>query len=386
MASTLILAASASHPASRFDLYGPVHKGLRAFLADTLVRLGQMDASDDTSVKSALDQLDELLDYCESHLQKEDHYVHPVIESVRAGFTGRIVGEHAEHAHAILALRAAADALACATGSGRGAAAAALYRRFSRFVADNLIHMEIEESQHNAILWSFFDDAALAATNERILGGTSAADLALGARWIVPHLSPAERSAVLAGARAAMPAPVFDGMIAMLQPHLSTAQSQQLAVEFSVQGTRPLSSARDIVARFLDAAFVRFDVADSVALVSADFVAHPWVAFGAAAGPAGIATILPAFAQAFSAVSAEVIDVLADGERIAARYRYAGLHEGPLFGIAPTGRAFEIEGIAILRLDERGRIAEFWREEDMLALQRQLGLESMLPEHHAHLT
>jgi len=53
-----------------------------------------------------------------------------------------------------------------------------------------------------------------------------------------------------------------------------------------------------------------------------------------------------------------------------------------LFGMAPTRRAFEIAGIAIMRIDADGRIAEFWREEDMLTLQRQLGLASMLPEHH----
>jgi hypothetical protein len=40
MTSTSTLAAPPSDPAGRFNLYGPVHKGLRAFLGDTLVRLG----------------------------------------------------------------------------------------------------------------------------------------------------------------------------------------------------------------------------------------------------------------------------------------------------------------------------------------------------------
>lgn len=373
---------AAHAPAPRFDLYAPVHTGLRAFLGDTLVRLGQMDATDDPGVKTALDQLDALLDHCESHLHKEEHFVHPAIESRRAGFTARIAGEHGEHAAAILALRAAADALACAKVGERDAAAAVLYRRFASFVGDNLIHMEVEESQHNAILWSCFDDAELAAINAQIVTGTAPADLAIGARWIVPHVSPAERSRLLAGARATLPAPVFDGLMAMLRPHLSAGQAQQLAVEFGVPAMDLAACARDLVTRFLDAAFVRFDVAEAAALVSADFVAHPWVALGAPPGPAGLAAILPAFAQAFSAVRADMVDVLADGDRIAARYRYAGRHDGALFGMAPTGRAFQIDGIAMLRVDASGRIAEFWREEDMLTLQRQLGLASLLPEHH----
>lgn len=373
---------AAHAPAPRFDLYAPVHKGLRAFLGDTLVRLGQMDATDDPSVKTALDQLDALLDHCESHLHKEEHHVHPAIESRRAGFTARIAGEHRQHADAILALRAAADALACAKVGERDAAAAVLYRRFAGFVADNLVHMEVEESQHSPILWSCFDDAALAAINAQIVAATAPVDLALGARWIVPHVSPAERSRLLAGARATLPASAFDGLIEMLRPHLSADQARQLALEFDVPAMGRAGCARELVARFLDAAFVRFDVAEAAALVSADFVAHPWAALGAPPGPAGLAMILPAFAQAFSDVQAEVVDVLADGDRIAARYRYAGRHDGALFGMAPTRRAFQIAGIAIMRIDADGRIAEFWREEDMLTLQRQLGLASMLPEHH----
>jgi predicted ester cyclase len=390
MTSTLTLKPTLAAPAvslpGRFDLYGPVHKGLRAFLGHTLVGLGQMDPLSDLSVKSALDQLDELLEHCESHLQKEDHYVHPVIDGQRAGFSARIAAEHAEHAHAMLALRAGADALACAVGHERVAAAAALYRRFAGFVADNLVHMEIEESQHNALLWSCLDDAALAAIHARIVAATSATDLALSARWMVPHLAPAERCMLLAGAQATMPATVFDGLMQLLRPHLSPVQLQQLGAELGLkfgQEPRLAASARDIVEGFLDAAFVRFDVAAATSLVSADFIAHPWVVLGAPAGPAGLAAILPLFGQAFSAVRAEVIDVVSEGERIAARYRYAGRHDGPLFGIAPTGRDFEIGGLAILRIDGQGRIAEFWREEDMMTLQRQLGVSSLLPEHHA---
>jgi predicted ester cyclase len=129
--------------------------------------------------------------------------------------------------------------------------------------------------------------------------------------------------------------------------------------------------------RFIDAAFVRFDAIDAAHCVTADFVSHPWAALGAPAGPAGVHTMVPFFKTAFAGVSATVLDRLVDGDRIALRYVYAGRHVGDLFGLPATGRAFSIEGIAIVRIAD-GLVAEYWREEDMLGLQRQLGVASLL--------
>ena len=42
------------HAAPRLDLYGPVHKGLRAFMFDTLGRLGRCDADDPAELERTL--------------------------------------------------------------------------------------------------------------------------------------------------------------------------------------------------------------------------------------------------------------------------------------------------------------------------------------------
>jgi predicted ester cyclase len=60
-------------------------------------------------------------------------------------------------------------------------------------------------------------------------------------------------------------------------------------------------------------------------------------------------------------------DLLAEGDRVAVRYRARGTHTGELFGAAPTGRAVTITGIEIYRV-EGSRIAEYWGEADMSAL------------------
>ncbi|MEO5671195.1 MAG: ester cyclase [Ramlibacter sp.] len=366
--------------ADRFDLYSQIHKGLRAYLCAMLAEMGRLDSADNQQVKCLLEQLDVLLDFCAGHLKKEDQFVHAALEARRPGATRRIAEEHVAHALAIEQLQAAMHAVACASGPAREREAARLYRALAVFVAENLIHMEFEESHHNELLWACFGDNELAEIHGAIVGATSAAHMGLGARWVVPHLTPNERDALLMGVRASMPPAVFDGMLALVEPHLPQAELNRLGGLLDIpQWCAPMDTARQRVERFLDATFVRFDVAAACKLVSADFIAHPWTPLGIPAGPAGLAIVIEALGTAFSEASVTLDDVIGADDRVVMRYAYEGRHTGDLFGIPATGRRFRLTGIAIVRL-VGGKVAEYWREEDMLGLMRQLGVETPLPE------
>lgn len=156
---------------------------------------------------------------------------------------------------------------------------------------------------------------------------------------------------------------------------ITSADSRAPARPFSPTGSNDTS----VVERFVDAVFVHFDADMAAQQITSDFVAHPWIALGAPAGAAGIHVIVHAFSAAFEGTSVTALDKFVDGDRVAMRYAYAGRHVGDLFGLAATGRNFIFEGIAIFRL-QNAKVAEFWREEDMLGLQRQLGVASLIPQ------
>ena len=61
-----------------------------------------------------------------------------------------------------------------------------------------------------------------------------------------------------------------------------------------------------------------------------------------------------------------------EGDYQAFRWTFHGTHEGPMFGIPPTGRQVSIEGYDILRIRD-GRIIEAWIEQDMIGLLQQIG-------------
>ena len=67
-----------------------------------------------------------------------------------------------------------------------------------------------------------------------------------------------------------------------------------------------------------------------------------------------------------------MIDQVADGDRVATRWRLEGTHSNRLLGIEASHRFVCVEGIRIDRID-RGRIAETWNQWDVLGMLRQLG-------------
>jgi predicted ester cyclase len=63
----------------------------------------------------------------------------------------------------------------------------------------------------------------------------------------------------------------------------------------------------------------------------------------------------------------EVLTLVADGDRAAARLRYSGTHDGPLAGVAPTGRRFVYSGAAFFTARD-GKLETAWVLGDLTAL------------------
>jgi len=204
--------------APRFDLYAVIHKAMRLALADTLGRIGSVDAAEPGPRREALAQLRSLLDLCRSHVDKEERYVHPAIEARCPGVARRIADEHVEHLAAINALEAEAVAFQCAPDA---ASAFRLYRHLAAFVAENLEHMEVEETVHNAALWAAYSDAELLRVHEAILASIGPDDLAQVLHWMLPAMNPGERAGMLLGMRAQAPAPAFEGVLQLARRRLA---------------------------------------------------------------------------------------------------------------------------------------------------------------------
>ncbi len=89
---------------------------------------------------------------------------------------------------------------------------------------------------------------------------------------------------------------------------------------------------------------------------------------------AGARRWITPFRESFPDVEMTILDLIAEGEKVAGRFHCSATNLGPWRGNPPTGRRFErVDEVYIFRV-AGGRIAEAWGLEDTLSRERQLGL------------
>lgn len=109
-------------------------------------------------------------------------------------------------------------------------------------------------------------------------------------------------------------------------------------------------------------------------LFAADGTAHGLVDAGGESlrGPTGFRPFYQKLRDALPDTEVVVEDMVAEGDKVAARCTVRGTHLGDTLGVAASGRAVEFTGICIVRLRD-GQIVEAWNNFDFMAMFQQLG-------------
>jgi ketosteroid isomerase-like protein len=90
-------------------------------------------------------------------------------------------------------------------------------------------------------------------------------------------------------------------------------------------------------------------------------------------GPEGAKVVARVFRTAFPDFHITIEDLVASGDKVAARFSQTGTHRGPFMGAAPTGKRVQFTEIGIIRV-AGGKVVESWYETDNLSLYQQVGL------------
>jgi steroid delta-isomerase-like uncharacterized protein len=123
----------------------------------------------------------------------------------------------------------------------------------------------------------------------------------------------------------------------------------------------------------------------NLALVD-DLIASSYVYHGPGGlelrGPDGFKQLVTMYRTAFPDLQMTIDDAIAEGDKVVLRWTGRGTHRGELAGIAPTGRATTVTGIAISRL-ANGKIVEDFEAFDEVGMLRQLGVTTIPVPAHA---
>jgi steroid delta-isomerase-like uncharacterized protein len=89
-------------------------------------------------------------------------------------------------------------------------------------------------------------------------------------------------------------------------------------------------------------------------------------------GPAGYLTIIEMMRGGFPDIQWTLEEMVAEGDKVAARFTMRGTHRGPFFGVPPSGKTIVVQAMNIYRL-AGGQIVEEHGQPDMLGLLQQIG-------------
>ena len=135
----------------------------------------------------------------------------------------------------------------------------------------------------------------------------------------------------------------------------------------------PLAANKALVRRLYEQGFNagNLDVVD--ALVAPDVVTHNPLILDAPAGPASIRTGIEMLRRSFPDLHVDVLDLIAEGDRVAAFLAISGTNTGDYRRGGATGRRGSMRAFFIWRVAD-DRLVESWGVADRFAFLQQLGI------------
>ena len=148
----------------------------------------------------------------------------------------------------------------------------------------------------------------------------------------------------------------------------------------------PLEATKQVVRRHFEALNAR-DYEDLAAIHHVDGRNHARAAFdlsewppaGKPFGPDEVQGTFEWLTGGFPDLRVQLLDLVAENEKVVARLRMTGRHDGEFAGLAPSGRKLDVEHIHMFRV-VGGLVAEHWAVREDLKAMLQLGIVA-LPTH-----
>ena len=89
-------------------------------------------------------------------------------------------------------------------------------------------------------------------------------------------------------------------------------------------------------------------------------------------GPAGYLAIIGMMRNGFPDIQWTLEEMVAENDKVAARFIMKGTHQGVFFGVPPTGKSIKVQAMNLYRLSN-GQITEEYGQPDLLGLLQQIG-------------
>ncbi|HVZ89769.1 MAG TPA: hemerythrin domain-containing protein [Polyangia bacterium] len=180
----------------RLDIFMPIHHGLRRSLFETATLLARTDFAAAAESDAAEQLATSCLELLHDHADHEDQFVLPEVERFSPELAAALAQEHQDLEGAGDAIESLWPRLPTFDAPARLALGGEIGRRFRMVVADQLLHMDREEREVNALFWARLSDPQIAALNDRIVTSIGPARMQVWNALVLPSLSRPLREAI----------------------------------------------------------------------------------------------------------------------------------------------------------------------------------------------
>ncbi|MEP2671272.1 MAG: hemerythrin domain-containing protein [Cyclobacteriaceae bacterium] len=223
----------------RYNSFLLIHKGLRTLLYETSTQLQQGDLSDPQC--DVIDQIEKVLFLFEGHAHGEDKFYNGPLMDKDARISSMFMKEHEEDHRLGEVLTDLVDQWRNASdNNARAFTGRNLLYAFYEFIAFNLYHMNKEELELNQVLWSYYTDEEIKATEHTMVQQIAPEKMIQYAKWIIRGNNDEDLYQWLKGVQMFAPVEVFKSLFAIAQTELNTERVQALGSRLGVDSVSEL--------------------------------------------------------------------------------------------------------------------------------------------------
>lgn len=130
---------------------------------------------------------------------------------------------------------------------------------------------------------------------------------------------------------------------------------------------------KDILRRVCDKVMNQGNLGAALEFFTPNFIRNDLASLiDGVSGASGVKDLIGMVRGAIPDIHATIEDMIAEGDKVVARFTLRGTHKGEFLGVPATGRSISVAVINIYRFED-GKIAEVWQLPDALGVMRQLG-------------
>lgn len=214
----------------RYDVYGPVHKGIRFLMTEIMYELGRTDVTIIPELTSLEEKLQYLWDILKAHAEGEEEFLFPHLEKGDVTLYKKLKAAHEKFHEQIEVLR---NKFLRISGAEMGVdekeeQLPKFIRHYNTFLSQYFSHMQDEELEANPILWEVLNDDELMVIVPKIAAKIAPNVMQYFMVYFVRAINYKERLGLLMGMQKNLPEPVFQGILNIAKTSLEEPNWEKL--------------------------------------------------------------------------------------------------------------------------------------------------------------